>query len=281
MPIPAQSSVLLVADEPCINAMNYLYKTHLLFLICLSPFIAVRAQLMANLTYEHGAVVRGDSTKKEVALVFTADEFGEGLPVILQTLRSENVKGAFFFTGRFYRHPPFQPYIRQLQETGHYLGPHSDDHLLYCDWSKRDSLLVSRDSFSIDLAKNRATMKSLSLPIHPAHFFIPPFEWWNDSIAAWSQTLGFRLFNFTPGMRTPADYTWPEMGAAYKSSEWIMDWLKNLLSANTENLNGAILLIHAGTDPRRKDKLYDRLPALIALLKAHGFVIKRVDELLP
>lgn len=30
---------------------------------------------------EHGAIVRGDAGKKQIALVFTADEFGDGLPV--------------------------------------------------------------------------------------------------------------------------------------------------------------------------------------------------------
>lgn len=252
----------------------------LLFAICLALCTAARAQKAKNLTYVHGAVVRGDSTKKEVALVFTADEYGEGLPVILKTLKRKNVKGAFFFTGRFYRNPAFQPYIRQLQQRDHYLGPHSDVHLLYCDWSKRDSLLVSRDSFSIDLKKNVATMKSLSLPLHPDHLFIPPFEWWNDSIAVWSRAAGFSLFNFSPGMRTAADYTWPELGAAYKSSGWLMDWLKNLIEKSPQQLNGAILLIHAGTDPRRGDKFYNRLPEIISMLREAGFAIRRVDALL-
>jgi len=36
------------------------------------------------------------------------------------------------------------------------LGPHSDQHLLYCDWDKRDSLLVTREDFRIDLQLNMA-----------------------------------------------------------------------------------------------------------------------------
>src|SRR5215218_3028280 len=212
-----------------LNAMNHRYK-NFLFIVCLLMYAVLNAQLKKDVTYIHGAVVRGDSTKKELALVFTADEFGEGLPLITQTFKSKNVKGSFFFTGRFFRNPAFQKNILLLQKNGHYLGPHSNEHLLYCDWSKRDSLLVSRDSFSRDLASNVATMKSLSVFIHPSHFFIPPFEWWNDSIAEWSRASGLRLFSFSPGIRTPADYTWPEMGLAYRSSQWIMDWLKNLLS---------------------------------------------------
>lgn len=260
--------------------MNPQYKRYFSFLVGLLLCSVLQAQFHKNLTYVHGAVVRGDSTKQEVALIFTADEFGEGLPAIIKTLQKEHVKGGFFFTGRFYRNPAFKSYIKQLQENGHYLGPHSDAHLLYCDWTKRDSLLVSRDSFSTDLAKNKATMKALSITMHSGHLFIPPYEWWNDSIAVWSRAAGLRLFNFTPTMRTAADYTWPEMGASYKSNAWLMDWLRNLLATNPQQLNGAVILIHAGTDPRRKDKFYNQLPEFITLLKSKGFAFKRVDELL-
>lgn len=253
----------------------------LLPLVCLLFGIACLPQPNKHVTYTQGAIVRGDSTKKEVALVFTADEFGEGLPHILETLKVKDVKAGFFFTGRFYRNPAFRTSIKLLEKDGHYLGPHSNEHLLYCDWSKRDSLLVTKDSFAVDLLQNIAAMESHPVYIHPSRLFIPPFEWWNDSIAAWSNALGFRLFSFSPGMRTQADYTWPGMGDRYKSNEWIFNWLRDLLHTNPRQLTGAIILIHAGTDPRRKEKLYQRLAEIIAIIKANGFVIKRIDELLP
>lgn len=255
-------------------------KQHLFCLMLLLVCLASKAQQNRALSYVQGALVRGDTTKKELAIIFTADEFGEGLPAIIKQLNAENIKGGFFFTGRFYRDPQFQSFINRLQQEGHYLGPHSDNHLLYNDWTKRDSLLVTKDSFSVDLAKNIAAMKSLSLPIHPQHFFIPPYEWWNDSIAVWSLAAGFRLFSFTPGMRTAADYTYPDMGASYRSSEWLLDWMRELVKTSPQKLNGAVLLVHAGTDPRRPDKLYDRLAEMITLLKETGFTFRRVDALL-
>jgi endoglucanase len=242
------------------------------FLLC--------AQNEKSFTYVHGAIVRGDSTKKEVSLVFTGDEFGEGLPVVLQTLKNEKVKASFFFTGRFYRNRQFQTSIQRLKKAGHYLGPHSDAHLLYCDWTKRDSLLVTKDSFENDLAKNLSAMKEKGLPLFPKRFFIPPFEWWNDSVARWTKENGLTLFNFTPGIRTNADYTWPQMTAAYKSSEWIIKWLKEFTATNPGGLNGAIILLHAGTDPQRQDKLYNRLGEIIRLLKTEGYRFKRIDALL-
>jgi len=89
-----------------------------------------------------------------------------------------------------------------------------------------------------------------------------------------------KLFCFTPGIRTNADYTYPEMGNTYKSSEWIFQSLKNQLQQDKNAFNGAIILIHAGTDKRRKDKLYNRLDELIDWLKMNGYSFKRIDELL-
>ncbi|MBB1282844.1 polysaccharide deacetylase family protein [Flavisolibacter sp. BT320] len=255
-------------------------KQHLFCFLFLLGCTVTTAQQKKALTYVQGAIVRGDSTQKELAIIFTADEFGEGLPAIITQLKAQNIKGGFFFTGRFYRNPQFHSAVQELQRDGHYLGPHSDNHLQYNDWTKRDSLLVTKDSFFVDLAKNIAVMQSLSLPIYPQHFFIPPYEWWNDSIAVWSRAAGVRLFSFTPGMRTAADYTYPEMGTSYKSSEWLLDWLQALIKTSPQKLNGAVLLVHTGTDPRRQDKLYDRLTEMITLLKKAGFTFRRVDELL-
>ena len=233
-----------------------------------------------NLTRLQGAIVRGDSTRKELALVFTADETGEGLTRIRKTLKTEGVKAGFFFTGRFYRNPAFKKELQLLKKEGHYLGPHSDRHLLYCDWNKRDSLLVTKDSFEKDLLRNVAAMKEEGLRHSPPLLFIPPFEWWNDTIASWSKGLSFTLFNFTPGIRTNADYTWPQLGAAYKSSSWILQWISESMAVNPQQWNGAIVLLHAGTDPRRRDKFYWQLKEVLRIFKTNGFHLKRIDDLL-
>ena len=68
------------------------------------------------------------------------------------------------------------------------------------------------------------------------------------------------------------------MGDKYRSTEWIYDKILTYEKANT--LNGFILLIHIGTDPRRKDKLYLKLNELIPALKNKGYIFKRIDRLL-
>ncbi len=225
-----------------------------------------------------GAIIKAYTTKKEIALVFTGHEFGEGLPTIMQTLAKEKVKASFFFTGDFYRNTAFQKNIKQLQQANHYLGPHSDKHLLYCDWKERNKLLVSYKAFDVDLTNNFKVMDSIGINIKDMRYFIPPYEWWNDSVATWSDWKGLKLFSFTPGTYTNADYTWPEMGGSYKENDYLLHHLKAREIAG--GLNGDIILIHAGTDPRRKEKLYDRLPELIKWLKKEGYAFKRIDDLL-
>jgi len=194
-------------------------------------------------------------------------------------LQQQKVKASFFFTGRFYRNPSFKNIVQRLKKDKHYLGPHSDQHLLYCDWNKRDSLLVTKEQFTNDLLQNYKTMQKAGIQKEQARFFIPPYEWYNDSIAAWTEELGLQLINFTPGTKSTADYTYPGL-KNYRSSEEIFNSIIDYEKKNTSGLNGFILLVHIGTDPRRTDKFYKQLPGLIKYLKAKGYQFKTVDQLL-
>ena len=167
--------------------------------------------------------------------------------------------------------------IRKLKKDGHYLGAHSDKHLLYCDWTRRDSLLVTRDEFSEDLLANYREMEKFGIGQEDAPYFLPPYEWYNDSISQWTKDLGFTLVNFSPGTISHADYTTPDM-KNYRSSESIYSSIMQYESK--KGMNGYILLIHIGTDPKRTDKLYNRLDELITELTQKGYRFMRIDELL-
>jgi peptidoglycan/xylan/chitin deacetylase (PgdA/CDA1 family) len=166
-----------------------------------------KVQVPKAVKENHGAIVRMDTTKKEIFLTFTGHEFGEGSTEILNTLKQQNVKASFFLTGDFLRNPVFQKDIRRIIQEGHYLGMHSDKHLLYCDWEKRDSLLVTKAQFEEDIKTNFAELGKLGLSAEKTSFFMPPYEWYNASVNGWAQEMGLTLVNFTPTTGTNADYT--------------------------------------------------------------------------
>ena len=228
----------------------------------------------------HGGIIRGDTTVKKIALVFTGDEFGDGGNYISKVLQQEKIHGSFFLTGSFYRNKSFKKMLKELKQNGNYLGSHSDKHLLYCDWEKRDSLLVTHQQFTEDLDNAYKELKHWGIEKNQAHYFLPPYEWYNDSISKWTNEMDLQLVDFTPGTRSNADYTYPEMGNKYLSSDAIMNSILTYEIKSANGLNGFILLIHIGTDRRRTDKFYKHLPELIKELKKRGYQFERIDELL-
>ncbi|MCF7802404.1 MAG: polysaccharide deacetylase family protein [Candidatus Marinimicrobia bacterium] len=228
--------------------------------------------------YDHGGIIRTDTTQKIITLVFTGGDYADGGRAILETLNSYGIKGAFFFTGDFYRNPDYSKLIRDLKQDEHYLGAHSDRHLLYCDWSKRGSTLVTQTEFREDVESNYAEMARFGIRKQDAPWFLPAFEWYNDTISAWTNELGLTLVNFSPGTYSNADYTTPDMGKRYLDSETIF---QRILDYEAQHgLNGFLLLTHIGTDPRRTDKFYHQLDKLIVELHNRGYRFVSLPEAL-
>lgn len=216
-----------------------------------------------------------DTTKKSIYFTFTADSFAEGAGTILKVLNRNNIKASFFFTGNFYSNSFNKTFIEKLIKSNQYVGAHSDRHVLYCDWVDRNKTLVTRDSFERDLNDNYSKMKTFGITKEDAHYFMPPYEWYNDTILHWTHEIGLQLVNLTPGTYTNADYTYPEMKEKYRSNAWI--WNQLMEYEHLHTLNGRILLIHTGTDPRRKEKFYNRLDELIHVLKNKGYSFKKMN----
>lgn len=221
-----------------------------------------------------GALVRNNQVEKKVYLVFSAHEYADGAQVVAQTLKRYQTKASFFLTGAFYGNPQNKSLINELIADGHYLGAHSDGHLLYADWTKRDSSLVSRKQFSDDLKANYKKMEAFGLTPEKASVFLPPYEWYNAESIDWSRQMGLKVINFTPGIRSNADYTTPDM-TNYRSSETIINDIKSFEKKDPNGLNGCIVLIHLGTAPERTDKFYNRLGELLTWLKKNGYSTER------
>ena len=227
--------------------------------------------------YSEGGIIRTDPSQKKICLVFTAADKADGAETIISTLKKDHIHGGFFFTGEFYQ--KFPDIVKRLIADGHYVGSHSFGHLLYAPWSNQDSLLVTHEEFDKDMLKSYALMRTFGIEKEDAPFFIPPYEYYNSTVASWAKQLGLQIINFTPGTGSNADYTTPDL-KKYKSSkqlyQQIMDYEKN----DPHGLNGHFLMIHFGTDDARTDKFYKMMPRLIKELRKKGYEFVSVKEAL-
>ncbi|MBN2812567.1 MAG: glycoside hydrolase family 9 protein [Bacteroidales bacterium] len=250
------------------------------YLAALQGEVFQKIKGMQQADYSYGALIRGNPRQQNICLLFTGHDKADGYKLVRNTLEKHQVRASFFLTGDFYRNKRFKGIIKSMISGGHYLGAHSDRHLLYCDWTKRDSLLVSRNEFVSDLKENYRAMAQFDIPASDAPYFLPPFEWYNDSIAIWCKQYGLRLVNFTPGTTSNQDWTYPELGKQYMTSDTIYRRILNVEEHDSMKLNGFMLLTHFGTDRRRPDKFYERLDELITELKKREYKFVTVAEML-
>ena len=193
-----------------------------------------------------GGIVRADTTRRQLTLVFTAADKNDGVEQILRTLKAHRIRKA-----------------------GHYVGSHSYSHPLYSTWDNPDSTIVTREEFESDIRLSYQALAPYGITIRNSPYFMPPYEHYNATIAQWASEMGLILVNFTSGTASNADYTIPSM-KNYRSSDNIYQTI--LAKEESEGLKGHLMLFHAGTSSERTDKFYARhLDLLITELQRRGY----------
>ena len=226
-----------------------------------------------------GGIIRGPRASRRLAIVFTGHSYAEGGEQILNELAKHNARASFFFTGEFLTNASFQPLVQRIVREGHYLGPHSDRHLLYCPWEGPKKTLVTRTEFEADLESNLRKIEGFGVRRALIRYFLPPYEHYNQQIVDWAKAMGLTLVNFTPGTRSNADYT-GEADKNFVSSKAIFESVLRREQQDPNGLNGFILLLHIGSGPGRADKFPTRFGDLLDNLAGKGYHFVRMDELL-
>jgi peptidoglycan/xylan/chitin deacetylase (PgdA/CDA1 family) len=236
-----------------------------------------RAMLRIQCEMRDGGFIRGPKTSRRIAFVFTGHEYAEGGETILNELARHNGHGSFFLTGVFLANTNHDPLVSRIISEGHYLGPHSDRHLLYCAWEDGRTL-VTEDEFISDLRANveRIPGRSDERPFN--RYFLPAFEHYNREIADWARKSRWTPVNFTPGTRSNADYT-GEADKNFVSSQTIFDSILGKERDDPNGLNGFLLLLHLGSGPGRADKFHIHFGELLDELRAREYEFVRVDQL--
>jgi peptidoglycan/xylan/chitin deacetylase (PgdA/CDA1 family) len=231
----------------------------------------------ARMTLDQGAPVRGDKSRRELAIIFTGGEHGQATATILDILAKRGVKASFFVTGDFLANQTHRDDVKRMIREEHYVGPHSHAHPLYASWDDRSHTLISRDTFVADLQRNIDELRQLHcFDDGRAIYFVPPYEWFNQDQVAWARSLDVHLINMTGQAGSNRDWI-PEGHAKFVTSEQIITDVLTFERSQPDGLNGFVLLFHLGS--LRADLMDTELERLLEKLSERGYTFRRVDDL--
>ncbi len=228
---------------------------------------------------------RGPLTAGKIALTFDGGASNNVTAEILDILKSKEVHCTMFLTGQFLRHYPET--VKRIVAEGHEVGNHTFDHPHLTTYEENRRHLtrtdVTREFFQSQLRKTadlfyRLTGKKM------APFWRPPYGESNREIRRWAAEIGFREVDWTLGSdrrenMDTRDWVARPDEPGYQTSEEIKNKILDFAREKSPGANGAIILMHLGSN-RQSDFPHKKLPEIIDSLRARGYRLVKISELL-
>jgi len=237
------------------------------------------------LSYLAKDFTRGPQERKEIALTFDGGSINNAAEDILNILKENGVKGTFFLTGEFIQKYPNT--VRRIAGEGHDAGNHtwSHPHLTTFAQEGRHQTLpgLSADRIRSELEKTAALFKRVTgQPM--ASIWRAPFGEVNPEILRWAAEAGFKHVGWTPGRgweesMDTMDWVADRNSKSYRTADEIAAKILNSARKGGSAFNGAIILMHLGTE-RKDDQPHRKLPDILSGLKKEGYRTVKVSEML-
>ncbi|MCX7748428.1 MAG: polysaccharide deacetylase family protein [Clostridia bacterium] len=208
------------------------------------PYVS---QQTKKLILQHDAVYLGDTTKKELYLTFDEGYENGYTPMILDTLKENDVKAIFFVTAPYFRkHPEL---VRRMIDEGHLIGSHTITHP-----SLPEIPDESLEKELVDFEKEFYDKFNVGIK-----YLRPPKGEYSEKTLAAAKQLGFKTVFWSFAFY---DYDVNKLKGADYAFKMITEHMHN----------GAVLLIHAVS--RDNAEALDRV---IKELVAQGYIFKTFD----
>lgn len=201
-----------------------------------------------ELIKKYDAIFVGDTTKKVVYLTFDEGYEAGYTPKILDILKENNVKAAFFVTGPYVKE--HADLVKRMVEEGHIVGNHTVNH---------PSLpTLSDEKVKEEITKLGEMFKELTGK--KMKYFRPPKGEYSERTLYLTKSLGYRTVFWSLAM---ADWQ-PLPGGSEESYNTVIRRLHP----------GAVILLHAVS----KDNVI-ALDRIIKSVKAEGYEFKTLDDI--
>ena len=201
----------------------------------------------------YGAAYLGDPTAKVLYLTFDAGYENGSTERILDTLKQQNVKAAFFLAGNYIQRNA--DLVRRMAEEGHIVANHTMHHY---DMSK----ISTMESFSKELSDLEALYKQATGQEMPK-YYRPPQGIYSEENLRMAKELGYKTVFWSLAYVDWNDDAQPTKEQAFSK-----------LLPRTHD--GAVVLLHSTS--RTNSEILDEL---ITRWKEMGYRFGTVDELFP
>jgi len=195
----------------------------------------------------HDKLLRGDPTRKWMALTFDDGPHPDYTPRILAILKRYGVKSTFFVVGEMAEKYP--ELVKAELAAGHRVGNHTYHHVSLAR--------VPPEYVATEIRACGEVLQSITGKA--PRLFRPPGGDYNDPVAEVVEALGYELILWTDD---PGDYASPGDRTI----------LERTLAGTS---NGAIILVHDGIQ-----ETVDVLPALLQQLRNRGYELVTIDRML-
>lgn len=230
-------------------------------------------------------ISRGNLNRKEIVLTFDGGSTADSCENILDTLKQYHIHSTIFLTGEFIKtYPELTRRIADEQEVGNHTFSH--EHLTtYAENYKQNTAPnITQAELQDQLRKTgdlfvETTGKQMS-PLWRA-----PYGEHNLEIRKWAAEIGYTHVAWTSDPRTHQNMDsldWVPNGSTpgYFPAALIRDRLLSFGQNETEQANGAIMLMHLGTERKDEDRLDRYLPELIKTFQQRGYKFIPASELI-
>ncbi len=228
---------------------------------------------------------RGSLTDKKIALTFDGDYLDNVTVEILDILKQEDVKCTIFLTGRYMRR--YGDLVKRMVAEGHVIGNHSwtHPHLTTFEQNHLHQTLqeISPDVLQQELLKTAELFRQITGK-QMTPLWRSPYGEHNAEIRNWAAAAGFRHVGWTVGRNwedgmDTLDWVADKTATIYHSADEIAEKILSFAKNNSYGANGAIILMHLGTQ-RNDDYPHLKLPVIIQQLKGMGYQFVTISEML-
>lgn len=223
-------------------------------------------------------VERGSERYSRISLTFDGGANASGTEEILNVLEDKKLRTTIFLTGEFIiKYPEL---VKKMLNSNQEIGNHTFNHPHLTNYSNNNQHITLENVTREFMQKQLLSTDSIFYDLtdeHMAPFWRAPFGEYNQQILDWAAECGYMHIRWTKGFDT-FDWVEDKESPIYKSSQQVYE---NILDKdnNKENLNGAIVLMHLGSN-RTQDQVYKIIPNLIDELHSRGYTIVPISKLL-